>query len=136
MPFLYWTFLNFFAWLCWLAPTLLTKLPLNFYTFQKEFELASSNLFQSELKNGKVSFKRHLNSVIYTQKPIDQNYFHGTIKYTNGSHGYLSVFFVFVLFSQKCAPSMWKENWPEGVLYSLNLQPNWHFNRQSPWISK
>ena len=24
----------------------------------------------------------------------------------------------------------------EGVLYSLNLQPNWHFNRQSPWISK
>jgi len=32
------------------------------------------------------------------KKPIDQNYFHGTNKYTNGSHGYLSVFFVFVLF--------------------------------------
>ena len=32
------------------------------------------------------------------KKPTDQNYFHGTNKYTNGSHGYLSVFFVFVLF--------------------------------------
>ena len=62
--FLYWTSLNFFACLCWLAPTLLTKLPVNFYTFQKEFGLASSNLFQSELKNAKVSFKRHFNSVI------------------------------------------------------------------------
>ena len=31
-------------------------------------------------------------------KPIDQNYFHGTNKNTNGSHGYLSVFSVFVLF--------------------------------------
>ena len=33
------------------------------------------------------------------KKPTDQNCFHGTIKYTNFSHGYLSVFFVFVLFS-------------------------------------
>ena len=32
------------------------------------------------------------------KKPMDQNYFHGTHKYTNGSHGYLSVFLVFVLF--------------------------------------
>ena len=32
------------------------------------------------------------------KKPIEQNYFHGTTKYTNGSHGNLSVFFVFVLF--------------------------------------
>ena len=32
------------------------------------------------------------------KKPIDQNYFNGTNKYTNGNHGYLSVFFVFVLF--------------------------------------
>ena len=32
------------------------------------------------------------------KKPIDQNYFHGTNKYTNGSRGYLSVFFVFVFF--------------------------------------
>ena len=24
------------------------------------------------------------------KKPIDQNYFHGTNKYTNDSHGYLS----------------------------------------------
>ena len=41
---------NFFACLCWLAPTLLAKLHVNFYSFQKEFVLASSNLFQSELK--------------------------------------------------------------------------------------
>ena len=32
------------------------------------------------------------------QETIDQNSLHGTNKYTNGSHGYLSVFFVFVLF--------------------------------------
>ena len=32
------------------------------------------------------------------KETIDQNCFHGTNKYTNGSHGYLSVFFVFVLF--------------------------------------
>ena len=27
------------------------------------------------------------------KKPIDQNYFHGNNKYTNGSHEYLGVFF-------------------------------------------
>ena len=32
------------------------------------------------------------------QETIDQNCFHGINKYTNGSHVYLSVFFVFVLF--------------------------------------
>jgi len=32
------------------------------------------------------------------KKPTDQNCFHGTNKYTNGSHGYLSVCFMFVLF--------------------------------------
>ena len=37
---------------------LLAKLPVNFYTFQKKIVLASSNLFQSELKIAKVSFKR------------------------------------------------------------------------------
>ena len=111
------------------------KLPVNFYAFQKEFVLASSNLFQSELKSAKVSVKRHFNSVINTyftsffihqpicpksftllafvftqeyrekkinkkkaKKPSDQNGFHGTNKYTNGSHGYLRVSFMFVLF--------------------------------------
>ena len=39
------------------------------------------------------------------KKPIDQNFFHGTNKYTIGSHGYLSVFFVFVLFPAE----MWLE---------------------------
>ena len=48
------------------ACALLAKIPVNFYTFQKKIVLASSNLFQSELKNAKVSFKRHFNSVIYT----------------------------------------------------------------------
>ena len=38
------------------------------------------------------------------KKPIDQNYFHGTNKYTNGSHGYISVFFVFVLFPAEMWP--------------------------------
>ena len=146
MPFfLYWTSLNFFACLCWLVPTLLAKLPVNFYAFQKGFLLASSNLFQSELKSAKVSFKRHLNSFIYTyftffipqsicpksfillaflfmqkyrektmdkkkaKKPTDPICFHGTIKYTNGSHGYLSVFFVFVLFPAEMWPT-WKKS--------------------------
>ena len=63
---LYLTYLNFFACLCWLAPTLLAKLPVSFYAFQKEFVLASSNLLQSDLKNAKVSIKRHLNCVICT----------------------------------------------------------------------
>ena len=58
--------LFFFACLRWLVPTLIAKLPVNFYAFQKEFVLASFNLFQSELKNAKVLFKRHFNSVIYT----------------------------------------------------------------------
>ena len=47
-------FSQLFACLCWLVPTLLAKLPVNFYAFQKE----------SELKNAKVSFKRHFYSVI------------------------------------------------------------------------
>ena len=32
------------------------------------------------------------------KKPTDQNSFHGTNKYTNGSHGYISVFFVLFYF--------------------------------------
>ena len=67
MPFyLYLTYLNIFACLCWLAPTLLAKRSVNFYAFQKEFVLASSKLLQSDLKNAKMSFKRHLNCVICT----------------------------------------------------------------------
>ena len=66
MFFLYLTSLNFFACLCWLVPTLLAKLPVNLNAFQKEFVLTSSNLFQSELKSVKVSFKRHFNCVIHT----------------------------------------------------------------------
>ena len=51
MPFfLYWTSPNFFACLCWLAPTLLAKNSAKLYAFQKEFVLASFNLIQSELK--------------------------------------------------------------------------------------
>ena len=51
MPFfLYWTSTNLFACLCWLVPTLLVKTSAKLYAFQKEFVLASSNLFQSELK--------------------------------------------------------------------------------------
>ena len=42
-----------------------------------------------------------------TKKPIDQNYFHGQKKYTNGSHRYLSVFFVIVLFPAEMCPT-WK----------------------------
>ena len=38
----------------WDSNSFLAKLPVNFYTFQKEFVLASSNLFHSELKNAKV----------------------------------------------------------------------------------
>jgi hypothetical protein len=41
----------------------------------------------------------------YREKKMDEkeakNCFHGTNRYTNGSHGYLSVFFVFVLFPAK-----------------------------------
>ena len=32
------------------------------------------------------------------KKPTGQNSFHGTNKYTNGSHGYISVFVVFFHF--------------------------------------
>ena len=39
------------------------------------------------------------------KKPIDQNNFHDTNKYTNGSHAYLSVFFVFVLFPAEMWPT-------------------------------
>ena len=48
-------------------------------------------LFMQEYREKKMDKKK-------AKKPMDQNYFHGTHKYTNGSHGYLSVFFVFVLF--------------------------------------
>ena len=48
-------------------------------------------LFMQEYREKKMDKKK-------AKKQIDQNYFHGTNKYTNGSHGYLSVFFVFVLF--------------------------------------
>ena len=41
------------------------------------------------------------------KKPTDQNCVHGTNKYTNGSHGYLSVFFLFVLFPAEMWPT-WK----------------------------
>ena len=40
-----------------LAPTLLAKLPANSYTFQKEFALASSNVFQSVLKMQRCQLK-------------------------------------------------------------------------------
>ena len=131
--------LNFFACLCWLAPTLLAKLPVEFYTFQKEFVLASSNLFQSELNMQRcylrgiliVSFTLVLLNFVHTsesftllaflfmqeyrekkmdkkkaKKPIDQNYFHGTIKYINVSHGYLSVFLYLFYFPKNCDPSI------------------------------
>ena len=38
------------------------------------------------------------------KKPSDQNCFHGTNKYTNGSHGYLSVFLCLFYFPLKCDP--------------------------------
>ena len=41
-----------------------------------------------------------------SKKPTDQNCFHGTNKYTNASHGYLSVFFVFVLFPAEMWPTI------------------------------
>ena len=44
------------------------------------------------------------------KKPIDQNYFHGTNKYTNGCNVYLSVFFVLIYFPQKCDPSIKEED--------------------------
>ena len=37
-------------------------------------------------------------------KPTDQNCFHGTNKYTNGRHGYLSVFLCLFYFPLKCHP--------------------------------
>ena len=51
-------------------------------------------LFMHEYREKKMDKKK-------AKKPIDQNYFHGNNKYTNASHGYLSVFFVFVLFPAK-----------------------------------
>ena len=90
------------------------------------------------------------------KKPTDQNSFHGTNKYTNGSYGYISVFDVlfYFLLQNQYSPEITNnnsrickvptkhmrvqkaENWPEGVLYYLNLQPNWYSNGQAPWISK
>ena len=43
-------------------------------------------LFMQEYREKKMDKKK-------AKKTIDQNYFHGTNKYTNGSHRYLSVFF-------------------------------------------
>ena len=43
-----------------------------------------------------------------TKKPVVQNFFHGTNRYTNGSRGYLSVFFVFVLFPAEMWPTLKK----------------------------
>ena len=40
------------------------------------------------------------------KKPTGQNYFYGTNKYTNGSHGYLSVCFMFVLFPAELLKKM------------------------------
>ena len=43
------------------------------------------------------------------KKQTDQYCFQPTNKYTNGSHGYLSVFFVFVLLSAEMWPT-WKKS--------------------------
>ena len=48
-------------------------------------------LFMQEYREQKMEKKK-------AKKPTDQNCFHGTNKYTNGIHGYLSVCFMFVLF--------------------------------------
>ena len=127
------------ACLCWLAPTLLAKTSAKLYAFQKEFLLASSNLFQSKLKMQWlhlkgiqiVSFTFNLPYFIFfipqpicpesytllafwfmqeygekemdkkmVKKPTDQNCFHGSNKYTNGSHGYPSEFLCVMLRSK------------------------------------
>ena len=46
------------------------------------------------------------------KKPTDQNSFHGTNEYTNGSHGYISVFFVLFYFplQNKYSPQTSKYN--------------------------
>jgi hypothetical protein len=54
-------------------------------------------LFMQEYRKKKMDKKK-------AKKPIDQNYFHGTNRYTNSRHGYLNVFFVFVLFPTEMLP--------------------------------
>ena len=56
------------------------------------------------------------------KKPIDQNYFHGTNKYTNGSHVYLSVFFMFVLFPAEMWPLEKTPRKAEGCAYQDVVQ--------------
>ena len=94
MPcFLYLPYLNFFACFCWLAPKLLAKLPVSFYTFQKEFVLASSNLLQSDTKNEMLSFKRHFVHLFYFISfcsnliPIALNYLPSWLSYLCRSTG-------------------------------------------------
>ena len=48
-------------------------------------------LFMQEYREKKMDNKK-------AKKPTDQNSFHGTNKYTNGSHGYISVFVVLFYF--------------------------------------
>ena len=58
-------------------------------------------LFMQEYMERKMDKKK-------AKKPTDQNCFHGTNKYTNCSHEYLSVFLVFVLFPAEMWPT-WKK---------------------------
>ena len=53
------------------------------------------------------------------KKPIDQNYFHETNKYTNGSHGYLSLVFVFVLFPAEMWPKQENQKTGQKVCSTL-----------------
>ena len=60
--FLYWTYPNFFASLSWLALTLLAKIHVNLYAFQKKVESASTKLFfYLNCKQKMLHFIRHLN---------------------------------------------------------------------------
>ena len=62
------------------------------------------------------------------KKPIDQNYFHGTNKYTNGSHGQLSVFFcVLFYFPLKWDPLEKTPRKVEGYAYQdvVQILFNW-----------
>ena len=56
-------------------------------------------------------------------------------KYTNEAMGSLMLLWYVFYLRPRCEKSE-SENWSEIVLYSINLQPNWHFNRRSPWISR
>ena len=61
-------------------------------------------LFLQEYRVKKMDKKK-------AKKPTDRNSFHGTNKYTNGSHGYISVFVVLFYFplQNKYAPKSSKK---------------------------